>query len=257
MATLRRIIVFIFIVLAIGARLTKAQNRKPLFDSQQSVVIQVHENATVGSSIAVIRASDGENDPIVFSLDSAGDDLLNIDNTGNLTLQQTLDREAADLHEFTVFAADQCPGCDLELRKTSRRFFLVVLDINDGTPTFISTPYVARIAENDTIGDLVIQVSAVDYDAGQNSKISYTFSPKTKTDSFTINNHDGKITVNGPLDFEKEQRYTLFVTAKDAGSPSLESETTVIVDVTDVSDNPPKFLRSIYLEEIPENKPEV
>jgi len=41
-----------------------------------------------------------------------------------------------------------------------------------------------------------------------------TFVFAQQTDSFTINNHDGKITVNGPLDFEKEQRYTLFVTAK-------------------------------------------
>ena len=41
---------------------------------------------------------------------------------------------------------------------------------------------------------------------------------------------------------------------QDAGTPPLESETTVIIDVTDVSDNPPKFLRSIYLAEISENE---
>lgn len=35
-----------------------------------------------------------------------------------------------------------------------------------------------------------------------------------QTDTFEISNHDGKITLNGPLDFENEQRYTLFVTAK-------------------------------------------
>ena len=35
-----------------------------------------------------------------------------------------------------------------------------------------------------------------------------------QTDTFEIGNHDGKITLNGPLDFENEQRYTLFVTAK-------------------------------------------
>ena len=35
-----------------------------------------------------------------------------------------------------------------------------------------------------------------------------------QTDTFAIRNHDGKITLNGPLDFENEQRYTLFVTAK-------------------------------------------
>lgn len=29
------------------------------------------------------------------------------------------------------------------------------------------------------------------------------------------------------------------------------------MDVSDVSDNPPKFLRPIYLEQIPENKPKV
>ena len=50
----------------------------------------------LGSSIAIIRATDSENDPIVFSLDSVGDKLLNIDNTGNLTLQQALDREVSN-----------------------------------------------------------------------------------------------------------------------------------------------------------------
>ena len=48
-----------------------------------------------GSSIAVIRASDREDDPIVFSLDAVGEELLNIDNNGNLTLKQPLDREVS------------------------------------------------------------------------------------------------------------------------------------------------------------------
>ena len=48
-----------------------------------------------GSSIAVIRASDQERDPIKFSLDAVGGELLNIDNNGNLTLKETLDREVS------------------------------------------------------------------------------------------------------------------------------------------------------------------
>ena len=109
-------------------------NRKPLFDRSQSLVIQAYENATVGkhsvsgsidiivysqdiiqciirmtidyltnwtmfsgSSIAVIRASDQEDDPIVFSLDAVGAELLNIDNNGNLTLKQPLDREVSTI----------------------------------------------------------------------------------------------------------------------------------------------------------------
>ena len=51
------------------------------------------------------------------------------------------------------------------------------------------------------------------------ASISYHFKTVSlpfvlQTDTFTINNHDGIITLNGPLDFENEQRYTLFVTAK-------------------------------------------
>ena len=42
---------------------------------------------------------------------------------------------------------------------------------------------------------------------------------------------------------------------QDAGSPPLESLTTVIVDIIDVSDNAPRFLKSTYLEEVDENTP--
>ena len=48
-----------------------------------------------GSSIAVIRARDRENDSIVFSLDAVGAELLNIDNNGSLTLKKSLDREVS------------------------------------------------------------------------------------------------------------------------------------------------------------------
>lgn len=45
--------------------------------------------------MAIIRATDANNDPMVFSLDSSVQDLLQIDNTGNLTLQKELDREVS------------------------------------------------------------------------------------------------------------------------------------------------------------------
>ena len=52
-------------------------------------------DAASGSSVAVIRATDNENDPMVFTLDSSVQDLLQIDNTGNLTLKKELDREVS------------------------------------------------------------------------------------------------------------------------------------------------------------------
>ena len=57
-----------------------------------------------GSSIAVIRASDKEGDPIKFSLDAVGGELLNIDNNGNLTLKEALDREVSAVVDCLQFA---------------------------------------------------------------------------------------------------------------------------------------------------------
>ena len=48
-----------------------------------------------GTIIAVVSATDRENDPIVFSLDATSDEFLNIDNSGNLTLAKELDREVS------------------------------------------------------------------------------------------------------------------------------------------------------------------
>ena len=50
--------------------------------------------------------------------------------------------------------------------------------------------------------------------------------------------------LNRPLDRETLSRYTLTVTARDAGTPSLSTSTVVTVDVLDENDNSPEFMHS-------------
>ena len=64
-------------------------------------------DAASGSSVAVIRATDNENDPMVFTLDSSVQDLLQIDNTGNLTLKKELDREVSWKKANTFFKDEE------------------------------------------------------------------------------------------------------------------------------------------------------
>lgn len=67
-----------------------------MHDRMQLLTDRFHSFVTTsGSSVAIIRATDTEGDPMVFSLDSSVDDLLQIDNSGNLTLQKELDREVS------------------------------------------------------------------------------------------------------------------------------------------------------------------
>ena len=60
-----------------------------------------------GSSVGYIKATDPENDPLRFSLDPASQDLLQIDNSGNLTLKAPLDREVGHVSLFQETKRDR------------------------------------------------------------------------------------------------------------------------------------------------------
>lgn len=65
----------------------------------------------------------------------------------------------------------------------------------------------------------------------------------------------GTISVIELLDYETCKDYYLTVEARDGGSPSLSTVTTVNVNVIDVNDNPPEFSRNIYNSVISEDAP--
>ena len=50
--------------------------------------------------------------------------------------------------------------------------------------------------------------------------------------------------MNTTLDYEKIKSYGLTVTAKDAGVPSLQDKAQIRINVVDVNDNQPYFLKS-------------
>ncbi|EDO30364.1 predicted protein [Nematostella vectensis] len=161
-----------------------------------------------------------------------------------------------DNYEFTVYVEDDFNGGGLA-RRGSKFFFLIVDDYNDNAPVFTEQPYMAKIAENARVGTTILKISAIDADSGTNSQVQYKFSNATATQTpfFSLNSVNGELTLGGPLDFEVARSYMLVVIAEDLGVPKLESRTTVIIEVTDISDMPPRFLQSFYLKEIEENTP--
>ncbi|CAJ0960727.1 unnamed protein product [Ranitomeya imitator] len=61
------------------------------------------------------------------------------------------------------------------------------------------------------------------------------------------------LVTSGHLDREKLSQYTIILTASDLGSPSLSSQITISLNISDVNDNPPAFLHNVYNAFIPEN----
>lgn len=80
------------------------------------------------------RIVSGQEDNALFAVDEAG----------TLTLQQPLDREAADHHHIAVLAETHTSPSLVALAEIT----LKVLDENDNAPQFHSNSYAAVISEN-------------------------------------------------------------------------------------------------------------
>ncbi|XP_056636781.1 cadherin-99C [Diorhabda sublineata] len=137
-------------------------------------------------------------------------------------------------------------------------------DINDNAPQFINTPYETTISELTPVGTTIFQnIVAKDKDTGINALIDYSivkadFLPQDDSIGdrrihsedgygyFAINlPHQGQVTVNKTLDFEKTQRYYVTVVATDRARDSsqrLSSTTTLTVNIKDDDDLPPSFI---------------
>ncbi|XP_067113778.1 protocadherin Fat 3 [Osmerus mordax] len=117
-------------------------------------------------------------------------------------------------------------------------------DANDNTPTFPRPSYEVSINESLPVGTVILVVSAVDIDNGENGCITHSIAGLHSI-PFTIDQDTGELTVTKELDFEaSSEMYMFSVRASDWGSPyRRESEVNITVRLLNVNDNKPLFER--------------
>ena len=74
--------------------------------------------------------------------------------------------------------------------------------------------YSVTVPENIRVGSQVLQVTAVDPDAGSNSALRYVMSSSSSSSSsswFSVNDHSGVITVIKSLDRERSSEMQFYV----------------------------------------------
>uniref|UniRef100_A0A671WHL5 Protocadherin-15 n=1 Tax=Sparus aurata TaxID=8175 RepID=A0A671WHL5_SPAAU len=164
-----------------------------------------------------------------------------------VTLVQPLDRETQDSYTFTLLASD---GVQESIPVSVT---VTVLDANDNTPTFANVSYNINLFTDMAPGETVLQLSAVDYDAGPNGQVTYRILAGDQG-HFLISNSTGVITVAPGVELTVGRSYALTVEAIDNGPvPHRSSITTVYIEVLPPNNqSPPRFPRQQYNLEISE-----
>ena len=224
----------------------------PVLEPREDNVI-VPESLPVNGSILNVSAVDGDTgpngdvwflfaDPLLyntFALDSV---------TGEIRTVVVLDHESQQSYRVVILAVDQ----GVNPRTASSVINITVEDVNDNHPEFVGVPTAVNVSENSPPETLVLQISAVDRDTGNNSRVTFSFA--SVTTEFAIDPFTGDITVLQPLDFELTKVLRLVVRALDHGEPPLSSTTEVVINVLDVNDNAPQFVQEIFSIQVLENQ---
>ncbi|NXX18258.1 CELR2 protein, partial [Podargus strigoides] len=255
----------------------------PVFSSSRNEV-SVPEDEVLGKALITLSATDldaGANALVKYRIVSQQPQtslpvfLVNL-TTGQLSLSQQLDYETIKQFEVELEASD---GGQPSL--SAKTLVVVhVLDVNDNPPEFNQAAYDIFVFENLQKGSPIYTFSVTDKDEVENAQITYYLSAEDGDNPYSIQ-QDGTILVSGYVDREAKDKYELLLVASDNGVPQRQvteritlfficnfllfinlsacafSEsrfspvthqnfTYVSIQVLDVNDNPPQFMKARY-----------
>ncbi|KAM4555445.1 protocadherin Fat 2 isoform 1-T1 [Odontesthes bonariensis] len=207
--------------------------------------LKVPENVPPFTTILHVQARNPEGYRLIYNLEEENASKhFHIDfKTGVLTVINPLDYESETAHVLTVRATDSVTGAFSEAS-----IEIEVEDVNDNAPVFSQLTYRVNIAEGLPVGTSVIRLSATDGDSGRNKDLTFHIlkAEGNDADLFEMNPETGLIVTKQVLDHEDTKKFNLKIKAIDNGTIPLSSEVFVLVNVTDVNDNPPDFVSTQY-----------
>ena len=221
----------------------------PVFPFEEGVTsITIPEDINLFTSILNVTATDsddGLNSQLTYSiLNNTGEFIVTME--GDLQTVSNFDREVLSLYSIVIEAIDNgTPKLSSTLLVN-----VIVSDVNDNIPHFISVPLNVTVSESLPINSTILLLQATDADIGSNSELEYLISEDFP---FAASSSTGTVTLIQLLDFESIESYKLTVTVKDNGFPSLNTSTVIDIYVTDYNDNPPKFSQPSYNALVSEN----
>ncbi|XP_066572858.1 protocadherin alpha-8 isoform X16 [Amia ocellicauda] len=230
----------------------------PVF-SNSIYKVRVMEDLPYGSTIIKLNATDLDDDvngQIVYSFSSHGQrnifDKFEIDAaTGEITVKGEIDYEENNAYEIRVQAQDRGHSP----MASHCKVLVEVIDINDNAPEITVTSLSSTVKEDANSGTVIALLTVLDKDSGKNGEIHCVIhgSAPFKLQSSYKNYYS--LVVGGALDRESASQYNVTITAADEGTPPLSSTSVITVQVSDVNDNAPRFIKPVYEVYVKENNP--
>ncbi|KAM8893575.1 cadherin-8 isoform 2-T3 [Spinachia spinachia] len=228
----------------------------------------VAEMSSVGTPVTRVTATDAD-DPVygnsaklVYSI-LEGQPYFSVEpNSGTIKIAlHGMDREMREEYLVVIQAKDM--GGHMGGLSGTTTVTVTLMDINDNPPKFSKSLYEFVIPEDLPVGKMGGKVKANDRDIGENSKSTYSIIEGDDQGMFEIvtdgQTQEGILRLKKPIDYESKRAYTLRVEATNvrsepsSGGPFKDTATVKVV--VEDSDEPPVFLKPVYVLEVNENAP--
>ncbi|XP_069812891.1 protocadherin gamma-B1-like [Dendropsophus ebraccatus] len=233
---------------------TDVNDNAPVF-TQDMYKVSLKENIPVNSTVIRLDATDsdeGVNAQITYSFIKTSGNLHYrgifsiLPNTGEIRINGNLDFELTKNYELSVQAKD---GGGLVAHC---KVLVEVIDENDNAPEISITSLSSPILEDSAPGTMIALIEVHDQDSGDNADVDCQILEDVPFNLLSLDNYY-KLVLRNPVDKEKTSSYNVTIVATDRGSPPLSRKLKLKLDISDVNDNPPIFVKSSYVAYVPEN----
>ncbi|XP_075712345.1 protocadherin gamma-B1-like isoform X8 [Rhinoderma darwinii] len=234
---------------------TDANDNFPIF-TQSVYKVSVNENTPVNTTIITVNSTDkdeGVNGEVTYSFSKTSRKVHRTGTfsihpvTGEIRTHNKLYFEMTPNYELSVQAKD---GGGLVVHC---KVLIDIIDENDNAPEISITSLSTPIPEDSAPGTIIALIRVNDQDSLENGEVDCKLIDMVTFNLISSSVSYYKIVTVGPMDRERVSIYNITILATDRGSPPLSSRRTITLEISDVNDNPPMFIKSNYFAYVQEN----